>query len=54
MKFKILLVIPARYGSTRLPGKPLKKIGKKTMIQLVYERAKKINCSKTIIATDDK
>ena len=51
---KVLLVIPARYGSKRLPGKPLKKIGKKTMIQTVYERAKKINCSKTIVATDDK
>ena len=51
---KVLLVIPARYGSKRLPGKPLKKIGKKTMIQIVYERAKKINCAKTIVATDDK
>ena len=54
MKFKVLLVIPARFGSTRLPGKPLKKIGDKTLIQRVYERAKKVNCSKTIIATDDK
>ena len=54
MKFKVLLVIPARFGSTRLPGKPLKKIGNKTMIQRVYERAKKVNCSRTIIATDDK
>ncbi len=54
MKFKVLLVIPARYSSTRLPGKPLKKIGKKTMIQIVYEKALKVNCAKTIIATDDK
>ena len=54
MKFKVLLVIPARFGSTRLPGKPLKKIGNKTLIQRVYERAKKVNCFKTIIATDDK
>lgn len=54
MKFNVLLVIPARYSSTRLPGKPLKKIGDKTLIQRVYERAKKVNCSKTIIATDDK
>ena len=54
MKFKVLLVIPSRYGSTRLPGKPLKKIGEKTLIQRVYERAKKINCQKTIVATDDK
>ena len=41
MKFKILLVIPARFGSTRLPGKPLKKIGDKTLIQRVYERAQR-------------
>ena len=54
MKFNVLLVIPARYGSTRLPGKPLKKIGNKTMIQRVYDQAKKVNCSKTIVATDDK
>ena len=54
MKFKVLLVIPARFGSTRLPGKALKKIGDKTLIQRVYERAKKVNCLKTIIATDDK
>ena len=54
MKFKVLLVIPARFNSYRLPGKPLKKIGDKTLIQRVYERAKKVNCLKTIIATDDK
>ena len=41
MKFKVLLVIPSRFASTRLPGKPLKKIGDKTLIQRVYERAKK-------------
>lgn len=54
MAFKILLVIPARYGSTRLPGKPLKKIGNKSLIERVYERAKRVNCSKTIVATDNK
>ena len=54
MKFKILLVIPSRFNSTRLPGKPLKKIGGKTLIQRVYEKALKINCAKTIVATDDK
>ena len=53
MKFKVLLVIPARFNSYRLPGKPFKKIGNKTLIQRVYERAKKVNCSKTIVATDD-
>lgn len=54
MKFKVLLVIPSRYGSTRLPGKPLKKIGNKSLIQRVYEKAKKVNCQKTIVATDNK
>jgi 3-deoxy-manno-octulosonate cytidylyltransferase (CMP-KDO synthetase) len=37
---KILCVIPARYSSTRLPGKPLANIAGKPMIQHVYERAK--------------
>ena len=36
---KILGVIPARYASTRLPGKPLAGICGKTLIQRVYERA---------------
>jgi spore coat polysaccharide biosynthesis protein SpsF (cytidylyltransferase family) len=36
---KVLCVIPARYASTRLPGKPLKLIVGKPMIQWVYERA---------------
>lgn len=38
---KIAIIIPARYGSTRFPGKPLAKIGEKTMLQLVYENAQK-------------
>ena len=36
---KVLCVIPARYGSTRLPGKPLALIHGKPVIQRVYERA---------------
>ena len=36
---KVLCVIPARYASTRLPGKPLSMIAGKPMIQHVYERA---------------
>lgn len=51
---KILGVIPARYGSTRFPGKPLVDIDGKTMIQRVYEQAK--SCSSltdVIVATDD-
>lgn len=38
---KILVVIPARYGSTRFPGKPLAEIKGKTMVERVYEIAKK-------------
>lgn len=53
-KMKILGVIPARYGSTRFPGKPLAKIGDKTMIQRVYEQCLKTSSlSKVIVATDD-
>jgi 3-deoxy-manno-octulosonate cytidylyltransferase (CMP-KDO synthetase) len=52
---KIIGVIPARYGSTRFPGKPLALINGKPMIQHVYERAMKSKLlSKVIVATDDK
>jgi len=47
------IVIPARYASTRLPGKPLKDIAGKPMIQHVYERACQSQASKVIVATDD-
>lgn len=46
-------IIPARYGSTRLEGKPLVDICGKTMIQRVYEQSKKV-LSNVVIATDDK
>lgn len=49
---KPLVIIPARYGSTRFPGKPLAMINAKPMIQHVYERCKKA-CSQVVIATDD-
>lgn len=50
----ILGVIPSRYGSTRFLGKPLIDINGKTMIQRVYEQAKKsTSLSKVIVATDD-
>jgi len=52
---KIVAIIPARYGSTRFPGKPLALIAGKPMIQHVYERvsaAKKVN--DVFVATDDK
>ncbi|TRW49979.1 3-deoxy-manno-octulosonate cytidylyltransferase [Aliidiomarina halalkaliphila] len=47
------VVIPARYQSTRLPGKPLADIHGKPMIQHVYERAIQSGASEVIIATDD-
>jgi 3-deoxy-manno-octulosonate cytidylyltransferase (CMP-KDO synthetase) len=53
-KAKVIIVIPARYASTRLPGKPLLDIRGKPMIQWVYERAKQVqNAHAVIVATDD-
>jgi 3-deoxy-manno-octulosonate cytidylyltransferase (CMP-KDO synthetase) len=49
--FKV--VIPARFGSTRLPGKPLLLIHGKPMIQHVVERARASAASAVIVATDD-
>ena len=49
-----VIVIPARYESTRFPGKPLVKLANKPMIQWVYERAGQIpGVQKIIVATDD-
>ncbi|OOE69402.1 3-deoxy-manno-octulosonate cytidylyltransferase [Salinivibrio sp. IB868] len=47
------VVIPARFGSSRLPGKPLADIAGKPMIQHVYERAQAAGASQVIVATDD-
>ncbi|AUD00452.1 3-deoxy-manno-octulosonate cytidylyltransferase [Spirosoma pollinicola] len=50
----IIGIIPARYGSTRFPGKPLADIGGKSMIQRVLEQASKAtSLSKVVVATDD-
>ena len=50
----IIGIIPARFGSTRFPGKPLADIDGKTMIQRVYEQSVKCSrLSRVIIATDD-
>ena len=46
-------IIPARYASSRFPGKPLALIGNKTMIQRVYEQSSK-SLDKVYVATDDK
>lgn len=52
---KILGIIPARYGSTRFPGKPLAEIHGKPMILWVYEKAKQAgNLDELIVATDDR
>ncbi|MGX5219009.1 3-deoxy-manno-octulosonate cytidylyltransferase [Pseudomonas segetis] len=47
------VVIPARYASTRLPGKPLQDIGGKPMVQHVWEQACKSNAQRVVVATDD-
>lgn len=51
---KVLCVIPARYASTRLPGKPLSLIAGKPMIQRVYERACQATLpDEVVVATDN-
>lgn len=50
---KTLGVIPARYGSTRFPGKPLALIAGKPMIQHVYEQVSKSSLDDVVVATDD-
>ncbi len=48
-----LIVIPARYAATRLPGKPLAMIHGKTMIQHVYEKAAAVKNASVVVATED-
>jgi len=51
---KVVAIIPARYASTRLPGKPLALIAGKPMIQHVYERTcRATGVARTLVATDD-
>lgn len=50
---KVVGAIPARYGSTRLPGKPLKKIDGKTLIERVYKNAEKARILDSIIVATD-
>src|SRR3974390_2647980 len=50
----VTAIIPARYGSSRFPGKPLARIAGKPMIQWVYELAKQVPELKEVyVATDD-
>ena len=51
MSFRV--IIPARYESTRLPGKPLRIMAGKPMIQHVYDCARRSDAAQVIIATDD-
>jgi 3-deoxy-manno-octulosonate cytidylyltransferase (CMP-KDO synthetase) len=51
----VVAIIPARFGSTRLPAKPLAKIGEKPMIQHVYESASRAKgLDRVLVATDDR
>lgn len=51
---RVLGIIPARYGSTRFPGKPLALIHGRSMISRVYEQASKCDLlAKLVVATDD-
>jgi 3-deoxy-manno-octulosonate cytidylyltransferase (CMP-KDO synthetase) len=50
---KVIAIIPARWGSTRLPGKPLADINGKPMIQWVYEAVKRSDVDKVVVATDN-
>ncbi len=47
-------IIPARFGSTRFPGKPLADIGGKPMIQWVYEKCTRSTLDEVVVATDDR
>ena len=53
MSTAFTVVIPARYASTRLPGKPLQDICGKPMIQHVWEQARKSSAQRVVVATDD-
>jgi 3-deoxy-manno-octulosonate cytidylyltransferase (CMP-KDO synthetase) len=53
MSLRFKVVIPARFGSTRLPGKPLRLIAGKPMIAHVCERAQEADADDIVVATDD-
>src|SRR2546423_10511559 len=50
----VAVVIPARYGSSRFPGKPLARLGDKPLVQHVYERVRAARgVNRIVVATDD-
>ncbi|SDH44938.1 3-deoxy-manno-octulosonate cytidylyltransferase [Pseudomonas panipatensis] len=53
MSHAFTVVIPARFASTRLPGKPLQDIAGKPMVQHVWEQARKSAGARVVVATDD-
>ncbi|MGH8353147.1 MAG: 3-deoxy-manno-octulosonate cytidylyltransferase [Pseudomonas sp.] len=53
MSHAFTVVIPARFASSRLPGKPLQDIAGKPMIQHVWEQARKSAAAQVVVATDD-
>lgn len=53
MQVPYLIIIPARYASTRLPGKPLLEIKNKTLLQHVFDKASATQANSIYIATDD-
>ncbi len=53
MTARFTVLIPARYGATRFPGKPLQVLAGKPMIQHVAERARASGAARVVIATDD-
>lgn len=50
---RFVVVIPARHAATRLPGKPLATAGGKTLVQWVYEAARRSSAEKVVVATED-
>lgn len=50
---EFIVIIPARYGSTRLPGKPLRSIAGRAMVEHVYRRAIASGAARVLVATDD-
>lgn len=53
MSDAFIVVIPARFASSRLPGKPLQDIAGKPMIQHVWEQAQRSGAQRVVVATDD-